>query len=171
MSRAAAGPGDGRRAARSAWTSSTSSRAPRRPGATTRYEPDGRRVGVDEFEVLGLTHHDLDVGDPVAVRRAVAVTQPDVIVHLAAYTAVDRAEAETDECFAVNAGGTAAMSEAAREFGAHLITVSTDYVFDGEKGAAYVETDATNPLNVYGASKYAGELAVGPRTRSCARRG
>ncbi len=132
------------------------------PGGDDAYEPDGRRVGVDEFEVLGLTRHDLDVGDPVAVRRAVAVTQPDVIVHLAAYTAVDRAEAETDECFRVNAGGTAAMSEAAREFGAHLITVSTDYVFDGEKGAAYVESDAANPLNVYGASKYAAELACRP---------
>ncbi len=132
------------------------------PGGDAAFEPDGRHVGVDEFEVLGLTHHDLDVGDPVAVRRAVAVTQPDVIVHLAAYTAVDRAEAETDECFRVNAGGTAAMSESAREFGAHLIAVSTDYVFDGEKGAAYVETDAPAPQSVYGASKYAGEQACRP---------
>jgi len=129
------------------------------PGGDGDFQPDGRPIGADEFDVIGLTHHDLDVGDADAARRAVAATQPDVIVHLAAYTAVDRAEGEAAEAFRVNAGGTAALSDAAREFGAHLIAVSTDYVFDGEKGGAYVEDDDPNPLNVYGASKLAGDRA------------
>jgi dTDP-4-dehydrorhamnose reductase len=128
-------------------------------GGDSGFQPDDRPIARDEFEVIGLTHHDLDVGDADAARRAVGATQPDVIVHLAAYTAVDRAETEAEECFRVNAGGTAALSDAAREFGAHLIAVSTDYVFDGEKGGAYVEDDVPNPLNVYGASKLAGERA------------
>lgn len=129
------------------------------PGGDRAFSPDGREVGDDEFDVLGLTHDDLDVGDPVATRRAVATAQPDVIVHLAAYTAVDRAETDVEACFRVNAGATATLSDAAREFGAHLVAVSTDYVFDGRKGAPYVETDAPSPLNVYGASKLAAERA------------
>lgn len=132
------------------------------PGGDPSFQPDGRPVGAEEFAVLGLTHHDLDVGDPDAARRAVAAAQPDVIVHLAAYTAVDRAETDAAECFRVNAGGTAALSDAAREFGAHLIAVSSDYVFDGEKGDAYVEDDAPHPLNVYGASKLAAERGCRP---------
>jgi dTDP-4-dehydrorhamnose reductase len=129
------------------------------PGGDAAFQPDGRRIDEGEFEVLGLTRHDLDVGDAQAARRAVGVAQPDVIVNLAAYTAVDRAEGDAAECFRVNAGGTSALSDAAREFGAHLITVSTDYVFDGLKGAAYVEQDIPAPLNVYGASKLAAERA------------
>jgi dTDP-4-dehydrorhamnose reductase len=127
-------------------------------GGDPSFQPDGRPVGVDEFDVLGLGHHELDVSDADAVQRAVGAARPDVIVHLAAYTAVDRAQIEEDLCFAVNAAGTEAMSLAAKEFGAHLISISTDYVFDGNKGASYVEDDVTNPLNVYGASKRAGEL-------------
>jgi dTDP-4-dehydrorhamnose reductase len=92
------------------------------------------------------------------VRRALAAARPDVIVHLAAYTAVDRAETEEALCFDVNAAGTESLSLAAKENGAHLIAISTDYVFDGNKGAGYVEDDVPNPLNVYGASKRAGEL-------------
>ena len=79
-------------------------------------------------------------------------------MHLAAYTAVVRAEIDTDACFAVNSVGTESLSLAARDYGAHFISISTDYVFDGNKGASYVEDDVTNPLNVYGASKRAGEL-------------
>jgi dTDP-4-dehydrorhamnose reductase len=128
------------------------------PGGDWSFQPDDRRVPEGEFEVLALSRHDLDVSDRDAVHRALHAARPDVVVHLAAYTAVDRAETEESTCFAVNAAGTESMSNAAQKVGAHLITVSTDYVFDGNKGGAYVEGDATNPLNVYGASKRAGEL-------------
>jgi len=128
------------------------------PGGDRSFQPDKRSVPGGEFEVLALTRHELDVADTDAVRRAVQAARPDVIVHLAAYTAVDRAETEESTCFAVNAAGTESMSRAAKESGAHLIAISTDYVFDGNKGGAYVEDDVTNPLNVYGASKRAGEL-------------
>ena len=128
------------------------------PGGDRSFQPDEHAVPEGEFDVLGLTRHELDVSDHDAVVRAVQAARPDVIVHLAAYTAVDRAETEESTCFAVNTTGAESMSIAAKEFGAHLITISTDYVFDGNKGAAYVEDDSTNPLNVYGASKRAGEL-------------
>jgi dTDP-4-dehydrorhamnose reductase len=127
-------------------------------GGDASFQPDAKPITSDEFEVLGLTHHELDITDRDAVVRAVSTARPDVIVHLAAYTAVDRAEEESDLCFAVNSAGTESLSLAARECGAHLIALSTDYVFDGNKGASYVEDDVTNPLNVYGASKRAGEL-------------
>jgi dTDP-4-dehydrorhamnose reductase len=128
------------------------------PGGDRSFQPDGRPVPEGEFDVLGLTRHELDVADADAVHRAIRSARPDVIVHLAAYTAVDRAQIEEATCFAVNATGTESLSLAAKESGAHLIAISTDYVFDGNKGGAYVEDDATNPLNVYGASKRAGEL-------------
>jgi dTDP-4-dehydrorhamnose reductase len=128
------------------------------PGGDWSFQPDARGVPEGEFDVLALTRHELDVADRDAVLRAVQTARPDVIVHLAAYTAVDRAETEESACFAVNAAGTESMSLGAHDVGAHLITVSTDYVFDGNKGAAYVEEDAPNPLNTYGASKRAGEL-------------
>jgi dTDP-4-dehydrorhamnose reductase len=127
-------------------------------GADPTFQPDATTVSADEFEVLGLTHHELDLTDRDATFRAVDLTRPDVIVHLAAYTAVDRAERDVEVCYAVNAGATETMSLAAHDVGAHLITISTDYVFDGAKGSAYVEDDVANPLNVYGASKRAGEL-------------
>jgi dTDP-4-dehydrorhamnose reductase len=127
-------------------------------GGDELFQPDGRSIGEHEFVVVGLGHSDLDITDRDAVLRTVADVAPDVIVHLAAYTAVDRAEVDAQSCFSVNATGTESMSLAAKQSDAHLITISTDYVFDGLKGDAYVEHDAANPLNVYGASKFAGEL-------------
>jgi dTDP-4-dehydrorhamnose reductase len=131
-------------------------------GGDPTFQPDGRDVGEGEFDVLGLSHHELDVTDRDAVLSALRATRPGVVVHLAAYTAVDRAEGDVEQCYLVNEHGTANMSLAANDVGAHLIAVSTDYVFDGHKGSAYVEDDVTNPLNVYGASKRAGELVCGP---------
>jgi dTDP-4-dehydrorhamnose reductase len=128
------------------------------PGGDEGFLPDAQPVGSDEFVVLGLTRHDLDITDRDALIRAVSASRPDVIVNLAAYTQVDRAESERDVCFNVNAVATESLSLVAQDVGAHLITISTDYVFDGEKGEGYVEDDNTNPLNVYGASKRAGEL-------------
>jgi dTDP-4-dehydrorhamnose reductase len=128
------------------------------PGADAAFVPDGRRVAPDEFEVLALSHAELDITDRDAVMSCVRAARPDVIVHLAAYTAVDRAEVDAETCYAVNATGTESLSMGAHDVGAHLIAISTDYVFDGNKGGAYVEEDSANPLNVYGASKRAAEL-------------
>lgn len=127
-------------------------------GSSAFYAPDQRRIENDEFEVLALTRHDLDITDPERVGAALDAAKPDVVVHLAAYTAVDRAETDAARCFEVNATATGYLSDAAHATGAHLIAVSTDYVFDGRKGASYVEEDPTNPLSVYGASKRDGEL-------------
>ena len=131
-------------------------------GSSPLFSPDALHVAPDEFEVVALTHHDLDITQRERVSDALRATRPDVVIHLAAYTAVDRAETEGPACFAVNATGTGNLSDAARETRAHLIAVSTDYVFDGDKGSSYVESDATNPLSVYGASKRDGELLCRP---------
>ena len=127
------------------------------PGADPAFQPDGVAVATDEFEVLGLARHEFDVTDRDTVARGLAGARPDVVVHLAAYTAVDQAERDVEACYAVNAVGTGLLSEASAQVGAHFVAVSTDYVFDGEKGAGYVESDAPNPQSVYGASKWDGE--------------
>lgn len=93
-------------------------------------------------------------------RKLEAVTRPRVIVNAAAYTAVDRAEAEPDLAWRVNAEAPAVLARAAQRFDVALVHVSTDYVFDGGKATGYVEADAVAPLNVYGRSKLGGELAV-----------
>ncbi|HTT58612.1 MAG TPA: dTDP-4-dehydrorhamnose reductase [Acidimicrobiales bacterium] len=128
------------------------------PGGDPSFQPDGRSVAPAEFEATGFSHETLDVTDRDAVVRTLRDVRPEVVVHLAAYTAVDRAEGDAEACFAVNEQGTLNMSLGAHEVGAHLITISTDYVFDGRKGEAYVEYDQAHPLNVYGASKLEGEL-------------
>lgn len=117
-------------------------------------------------EVVAIGRPDLDLARPEAVIDAIAAGKPDIVVSAAAYTAVDQAEDEPDIAFAVNATGAGKVAEAAARLGVPIIHLSTDYVFDGSGSRAYVETDATAPLGVYGASKLAGELAVaaaGPR--------
>ena len=98
-----------------------------------------------------------DLTDPGAVARVLTGIQLGVVVNAAAYTAVDRAETEVDAAFAVNRDGTANIAKAAAEAGLPLIHVSTDYVYDGMGTHPYVESDATGPMSVYGASKLAGE--------------
>jgi len=102
----------------------------------------------------------LDLSDPEAARRAVIEARPDVIVNAAAYTAVDRAESQPEQAMAVNARAPGALAEAAARIGAALVHYSTDYVFDGAKGAPYTEDDAPAPLGVYARSKRQGEEAV-----------
>ncbi len=111
-------------------------------------------------EVVALGHAELDVTDAAAVREAIAATRPDVVVHCAAYTAVDRAESEPERARAVNRDGTRYVAEAAAEVGAVIVYVSTDYVFDGTKRTPYLPTDEANPLSVYGRTKLEGEEAV-----------
>ncbi len=103
---------------------------------------------------------DLDLASPDMIRTQVRSIQPDIIVNAAAYTAVDKAETESDLCMSINAVAPGILAELARESQALLVHYSTDYVFDGTKIGAYLETDPTNPLSVYGASKLAGEQAI-----------
>ena len=112
------------------------------------------------YAVEALDSAALDLADAGAVSRAVQRYRPALVVNAAAYTAVDRAESERDAAFAVNAAAPAAMAEAAASIGAGLVHFSTDFVFDGRKRAPYREEDPTGPLNVYGASKLAGESAI-----------
>ena len=102
----------------------------------------------------------LDLVDLNSIRTVIERKKPAVIVNAAAYTAVDRAEVERETAFAVNATAVRILAEEAKKLDAVLIHFSTDYVFDGEKPAPYVETDAPNPLSVYGRSKLEGERAV-----------
>ncbi|UQO33448.1 dTDP-4-dehydrorhamnose reductase [Burkholderia cepacia] len=111
-------------------------------------------------EVVAATRHVVDLGDAAAVDAYVDTLAPDLVVNAAAYTAVDRAEDEPEAAFAVNRDAVGSLAQAARERGALLIHFSTDYVFDGSKRTPYVESDAVCPLNVYGASKLAGEQAI-----------
>lgn len=111
-------------------------------------------------EVITTDQRTLDLGDPDAIRRVVRETKPQLIVNAAAYTAVDRAESELELAMRVNGVAPGVLAEEAKRVGALLVHYSTDYVFDGEKPSPYVETDATNPLNVYGRSKLAGEQAI-----------
>jgi dTDP-4-dehydrorhamnose reductase len=111
-------------------------------------------------EVIAIGRPDLDLADPASVVRALTAAAPDAIVSAAAYTAVDKAESESDLAFAVNGAGPGAVAEAAKALGVPLIHISTDYVFNGLLDRPYVESDPTGPTGVYGASKLAGERAV-----------
>lgn len=102
----------------------------------------------------------LDVTDHNAVSDAIHRLQPDIIVNAAAYTAVDKAENEPEQAYAINADAVAYLAQCAATTAAWLIHYSTDYVFDGAKPTPYVEGDGANPINVYGASKLAGEQAI-----------
>ena len=102
----------------------------------------------------------LDIINYTAVGDAVRRIRPNIIVNAAAYTAVDKAETDAEQAYAVNAKAVANLAQIAHKEGAWLIHYSTDYVFDGSKPTPYIETDAINPLNVYGASKQAGEEAI-----------
>jgi dTDP-4-dehydrorhamnose reductase len=111
-------------------------------------------------EVVASTRSTLDVGDRDAVYGAITTIEPDVVLHAGAYTAVDACETEVDTAYRTNALGTRWVADASRRAGAHLVYVSTDYVFDGTKLGPYVEWDRTNPQSVYGASKLGGEHEV-----------
>lgn len=108
-------------------------------------------------DVVAADHASLDVADRDAVLSAVTTIEPDVVVHAAAWTAVDACEGDPDRAFQVNALGTRHVAEAARRSGAHVCYISTDYVFDGCSSRPYREWDRPNPRSVYGASKLAGE--------------
>jgi dTDP-4-dehydrorhamnose reductase len=110
-----------------------------------------------EGDVMMLHEDAVDLRDARAVKAAVRGFVPDVILHTAAYTDVDGAEADEDTAFAVNALGTRNLIEASRGTYTQVVSISTDYVFDGTKGAPYVESDEPAPLNAYGRTKLAQE--------------
>ena len=116
--------------------------------------------------VLGFGGRDaFDIADTDAVLQALRGFQPDIVINPAAYTAVDRAEEDAAAAYHVNRDGARAVAEASARLEIPTIHLSTDYVFDGAKPAPYVEDDAPAPINVYGASKLAGELAVAAANR------
>jgi dTDP-4-dehydrorhamnose reductase len=108
----------------------------------------------------GTDRDDCDITDLAAVEQLVGSERPSVIVNAAAYTAVDKAESEEAAAFAINRDGAANIARAAQRHGAALIHLSTDYVFDGSKQSAYVESDPVKPLGIYGRSKEAGEVMI-----------
>jgi dTDP-4-dehydrorhamnose reductase len=103
---------------------------------------------------------DVDLSRPASIAKALADFRPDLVVNPAAYTAVDKAESEPDQAFAVNRDGARAVASAAADRGVPVIHLSTDYVFDGKKKGPYSEIDPVSPQGVYGRSKLEGELAV-----------
>lgn len=133
----------------------------------------GGQLGIDYVahavgrgdEVLALTRAQLDVTDRDAVLGAITTWRPAVVVNAAAWTAVDAAESDPDGAYAANALAVRWLAEGCQRVGAHLVSVSTDYVFDGTLDRPYHEWDQPAPQSVYGASKLAGEreaLALGP---------
>ncbi len=111
-------------------------------------------------EVLAPRRAELDLTRPAQMRAYLRERRPSLIVNAAAYTAVDRAETEPDLCYTINAEAPGVLAEEARRADAALLHYSTDYVFDGRKRTPYIESDSPSPLNVYGASKLAGERAI-----------
>jgi dTDP-4-dehydrorhamnose reductase len=111
-------------------------------------------------EVVAPDRHELDLLDADNLRRAVRDIRPQLIINAAAYTAVDAAETDEANAYAINANAPAVLAEEAKKIGAAIVHYSTDYVFDGSKRAPYDETDPANPINVYGKTKFAGEQAI-----------
>lgn len=101
-----------------------------------------------------------DVTDSNSLRNIFTQTNPDYCINASAYTAVDKAESETDRAYAINVAGARNLAETCKIFDTELIHISTDFVFDGQKKTPYTETDATNPQGVYGRTKLQGELAI-----------
>lgn len=114
----------------------------------------------DKHEILAVDRDELDITDQSAVQNTVENFRPDVIINAAAHTAVDRAETEIELSEAINVKGSQYLAEAAKNVGAAILHISTDYVFDGQRKGKYKETDATDPQGVYGKTKLAGEQAT-----------
>jgi dTDP-4-dehydrorhamnose reductase len=117
-------------------------------------------AGNAGHDVVGYGRAELDVTDPAALARKLDLERPDAVINCAAWTDVDGAETAEEAAFAINGKGPGNVAAAASEVEARVVHVSTDYVFDGAKGASYVESDQPAPLSAYGRTKLAGEEAV-----------
>ncbi len=119
-----------------------------------------RQAAGRDIRLTALSRQQADFGDPEALAVAVREARPDLVIIAAAYTAVDQAETDEAVALAINAEAPGAIAAAATEVGAAVVFFSTDYVFGGDKGAAYLAGDTPRPLSAYGRTKLAGELAV-----------
>jgi dTDP-4-dehydrorhamnose reductase len=117
-------------------------------------------AGNAGHQVVGFGHAELDIADAEAVSAKIEGERPDVVINCAAWTDVDGAEEAEEAATEINGAGAGNVAAAAAAVGASVVYVGSDYVFDGSKGAAYVETDQTAPLSAYGRSKLAGEEAT-----------
>src|SRR5579862_898254 len=129
-------------------------------GRTGQIGADLKQLLPEIGNVIAPGREELNLAEPLQVRRAIAELRPQVIVNAAAYTAVDQAENDAAAARAINAEAPRVLADEARRVGALLVHYSTDYVFDGEKRSPYVESDSTHPLNVYGETKLEGEIAT-----------
>lgn len=129
-------------------------------GATGQVGFELRRTLATLGEVIAVDLPEIDFADLDSVRACMREIRPQLVVNAAAYTAVDKAEADPDLAMRINGDAPGVLAEEAKRLGAPIIHYSTDYVFDGAKTGPYVELDAANPLSVYGKSKLAGDQAV-----------
>lgn len=111
-------------------------------------------------EAIGVGRREMDITDFETVKKVLEQTQPEAVIHCAAYTKVDQAEDDVSACEAVNAGGTEHIAELCRKLGIKMMYISTDYVFNGKGTTPWQPDDPCDPQNVYGLTKYQGELAV-----------
>lgn len=119
-----------------------------------------KRLEENNIECIGTNRNELDITNEAQTKEFITNYKPDVVVHCAAYTAVDRAEDERQICYQVNVLGTRYVAEACKEIDAKMVYISTDYVFDGDGEHPFEVTDTPNPINYYGQTKYEGELEV-----------
>ena len=117
-------------------------------------------VEAGSYEVFGFSHQEIECTDPASVEKTLKTVRPDVVINCAAFVRVDESEERADETFGVNSLGALNVARGCAEIDALCVYISTDYVFDGEKGCPYTEGDAPHPINVYGVSKLGGEYLV-----------
>ena len=119
-----------------------------------------KELQEQNIEYYGATRKDFDIVDFDATEKFIINYMPDVVIHCAAYTAVDKAENEQGLCYLVNASATENIAEICKQINAKMLYISTDYVFDGTKEGFYEVNDKPNPINVYGKTKLLGEFAL-----------
>lgn len=129
-------------------------------GATGQLGRSLQACRPSHWTLHALSRAQLDITDRAAIAATMDALRPTLVINAAAYTAVDQAERDRDQAYAVNHQGAAYVAQAASDAGARLVHLSTDYVFDGLSAQPYAEDDVPHPINVYGASKRSGELAV-----------
>lgn len=119
-----------------------------------------RKLLPEDWELIATDSKTLDITNMDKVEQMIAGFQPDIVINTAGYTHVEGAENDSDKAFAINAQGVLNLARSADKHGLKMLHLSTDYVFDGTKYTPYVESDYPNPLNIYGKSKLAGEVAA-----------